>query len=188
MSGKTIDNPKIYIKGLSALERAKKFPNGTYVLIDGKINIMKNNRPYFTNKKTQKIKHSVCYGKSNILECSDPECVFHIKSNQCRLRKYSSKAVIEADKLLREKLNNGEELTLVNNNMQHKLKVLNVLQQFINNYTNEKEEDYLRKVIIKLNKMLSKFNNKTISNLSFKKNKSFYDSNSYEDTQSDQFE
>jgi hypothetical protein len=188
MSGKTIDNPKIYIKGLSALERAKKFPNGTYVLIDGKINIMKNNRPYFTNKKTQKIKHSVCYGKSNILECSDPECVFHIKSNQCRLRKYSSKEVIEADKLLREKLNNGEELTLVNNNMQHKLKVLNVLQQFINNYTNEKEEDYLRKVIIKLNKMLSKFNNKTISNLSFKKNKSFYDSNSYEDTQSDQLE
>ena len=184
MSGKTINDPKPYKKGLSKEQRKKDFPDGTYVKVNGKVLIMKNNKPYFTNTSTSTSpKHSVCYGKKSILECPEDECVFHIKSKQCRLREYSSENVIKADKELRDKLKNKTEDNKTNqilnneinyikqtNNLYpvHKIKLLNILQQFIDNYDNEKEEDYIKKVLKKLNKLQEKYDKKVLSKLSFK--------------------
>jgi len=182
----TSTNPKIYIKGLSKEERKLKYPEGTYVLVDGKLNIMKNNKPYFTTLEKKTNIHSKCYGKFSIIDCPEDECVFHIKSKQCRLKKYSSEAVINADRLLRAELKNSNNTITTNLGLTKKkqIKLLNTLQSFIDDYDNEKEEDYLRKIIKKLNKILRKYENKLFNNLSFNKYSKSGSSNIY---QSDEY-
>jgi len=150
MSGKSINDPKIYISGLSKEEKEKLFPEGTFVKTkNGKIHIMKNNKPVFTNTTNVSLKRSVCYGKKSIEECPVKDCIWHNKSKQCRLKKYSSPKSIELDKRLRANGNTGK----IDN------KLLLLLKNFIDSYNGEPEKDYIKKIIKKLNNILDKYNN-----------------------------
>ena len=200
-SGLSYNNPKKYKVNLSPEERAKMYPEGTYVLIKNKVLIMKNNRPYFTDNTNNKNveKHSKCYGKNNILDCPEDDCVFHLKSKQCRLKKYSSKKVIEEDKKYREQLKNINKDEDLNENInkninkdfiynyndnnnnnfnvkKNKNKTLNILQKFIDKYNNEPELIYIKKILKKLEKHKNKMLNNKKINYNDKSLKDIYNS------------
>jgi|LakMenE18May11ns_1017448.scaffolds.fasta_scaffold9887843_2 hypothetical protein len=151
MSGKTPNDPKKYITGLTKEEKSKLFPEGTYVLTkNNKVNIMRNNRPYFTNTTNVSLNHSPCFGKRTLKECPEKDCVWYNKTKQCRLKKYATKSAMSEDSRLR---------TNNTNTKIYKSKVLNLLQSLIDNYKEESDYDYLKISIKQLNTMLNKFEN-----------------------------
>jgi len=193
MSGKSYDSPIPYETDLSLEERKKKFPDGTYVLNKkNQVCIMRNGRPYFADVKSNK-KLSICSGKKTIQECPEKDCVFHLKSRQCRQRKDASAAVVEADKKLRDLVKKDPSIDIYKTNLSDSnSKIIRLLQELISNYSNESDTIYAQMCIKKLKKFVSNMHDDDIINLSFdsvKKSKfsasNYSNKSSYDDQFSD---